>query len=244
MKLVKKCAVPASLCDAEVKLSLTGAFTTIEDLVTEMMGKLHIDGVTCMREYGAMWVFVRNHIEMFHPLYWMDEYTAECYISSYSSVKLHVDTVLKNAAGETALFSRLELCAVDLETMKIRKADSVGVGEATPPENPEFDTAFAREKYVPEETLETVLVRSSDIDYCHHCNNISYIRYLVNRWTAEDLLKSPVRMIEVQYVNQTHEGDTLEICRCRKAPDSPESRTLYTILHEGKAAVNIVVERD
>ena len=238
MKLIKNHRVPASLCDPDLKLSLTGAFQTVEDLVTEMMGALHIDGITCMREYGAMWVFVRNHIELKKDLHWMDEYTAECYISSFSMLKMNVDTVIRSADQEIALFSRLELCAVDLQTMKIRKAASVGLGENTPPEEPAFDISFAREKYMPETLLEKLTVRASDIDYCYHTNNISYIRYLVNQWSVKELSDRPIRMIEVQYVNQTHEGDTLELFRCEG--DAPEK---YTILFEGKPAVNIIVSR-
>lgn len=254
MKLIKTSTVPASLCDAEVKLSLTGAFEIVEDLVTEMMGKQHIDGVTCMREYGAMWVFVRNHLEMPGVLRWMDAYTAECYISSFSLLKLNVDSVIRNEEGEIVLFSRIELCAVDLETMKIRKSWTVGLGEATPPEETEIDVSFSREKYVPGKLLETVTVRTADIDYCHHCNNVSYIRFLENQWPVDELLAHPVRMIEVQYANQTHEGDSLEIYRCT-TPDGAESsadepasesfpcRRLYTILYDKKPAVNIITER-
>ena len=136
MKLVKKDRLAASSCGADVKLSVEGAFRIVEDMVTELMGDQHIDGVTCMREYGGMWVFVRNRIEMPQALAWMDEYTATSYISSFSKIRLYIDTVLQKADGSIALKSRLELCAVDLETGKIRKSESVGVGEKTPAEEP------------------------------------------------------------------------------------------------------------
>lgn len=60
MILNKKDRLPASFCGADVKLSVEGAFRIVEDMVTEIMGDQKIDGVTCMREYGGMWVFVRD----------------------------------------------------------------------------------------------------------------------------------------------------------------------------------------
>lgn len=242
MKLYKHGILSASLCDAEVKLSVAGAFAIVEDLVTEMMGELRIDGVTCMKKYGAMWVFVRNHLELPKALFWKEEYDAECYISSYGLLRLNVDTVLKNAAGELVLFSRVELCAVDLRNMKIRKCETVGIGADTPPETPEFNCAFSREKYTPKELLETLTVRSSDIDYCHHTNNISYVKYLINQQSVDELLKHPVRMIEVQYAGQTHEGDVLTVWSCEK-PASAEDISLYTMMHGDKAAVNFIVRQ-
>ena len=93
MKLIKHTTIPASYCDADVKLSIIGAFQIIEDLVTEMMNDLHID-------------------------------------------------------------------------------------------------------------------------YCHHTNNISYIRFLMNHWSVNELSERPVKEMEVQYSGQTHEGDVLEIYEC------------------------------
>ncbi len=242
MKYYKHGILGASLCDAEVKLSAAGAFCIVEDLVTEMMGELRIDGVTCMKKYGAMWVFVRNHMELPKDLFWREGYTAECWISSYSLLKLNVDTVVKNAAGELVIFSRIELCAVDLQTMKIRKCETVGIGPDTPIEAPERDCTFSREKYIPQELLETLTVRSSDIDYCHHTNNISYVKYLLNQKSVESLLKHPIRMIEVQYAGQTHEGDTLSVWACgQKASD--EGAMLYSILQEDKAVVNFLLRQ-
>jgi acyl-CoA thioesterase FadM len=225
MKLVKSERLPASFCGADVKLSVEGAFRIVEDMVTEHMGDLRIDGVTCMREYGGMWVFVRNRIEMLQALEWMEEYTAECYISSFTKIRLYIDTVLRKKDGSVAVASRLELCALDLETGKIRKAATVGVGEKTPPQEPSGDVhevVYSKVKLLKGAKLDEVKVGASDIDYCYHTNNISYVRYFMNQFSVDDLVERPVRAIEVQYVNQTHEGDRLEVYACEPAADKSD----------------------
>ena len=237
MRLIKKDRLAASSCGADVKLSVEGAFRIVEDMVTELMGDQHIDGVTCMREYGGMWVFVRNRIEMPQPLAWMDEYTATSYISSFSKIRLYIDTVLQKADGSIALRSRLELCAVDLETGKIRKSESVGVGEKTPAEEPMFEMAYTKEKPVRGELIDEITVRSADIDYCHHTNNIAYVRYFVNQIGVDDLIEQPVKAIEVQYASQTHEGDRLSMHRCSSENEA------YIIEKDGSKVVSCIITR-
>ena len=237
MRLIKKDRLAASSCGADVKLSVEGAFRIVEDMVTELMGDQHIDGVTCMREYGGMWVFVRNRIEMPQPLAWMDEYTATSYISSFSKIRLYIDTVLQKADGSIALKSRLELCAVDLETGKIRKSESVGVGEKTPAEEPMFEIAYTKEKPVRGDLIDEITVRSADIDYCHHTNNVAYVRYFVNQIGVDDLIENPVKAIEVQYAAQTHEGDRLSLYRCSSENEA------YIIEKDGAKVVSCIITR-
>ncbi|MBR3199917.1 MAG: hypothetical protein IKG17_01085 [Mogibacterium sp.] len=237
MRLIKKDRLAASSCGADVKLSVEGAFRIVEDMVTELMGDQHIDGVTCMREYGGMWVFVRNRIEMPQPLAWMDEYIATSYISSFSKIRLYIDTVIQKADGSIALKSRLELCAVDLETGKIRKSESVGVGEKTPAEEPMFEIAYTKEKPVRGDVIDEITVRSADIDYCHHTNNVAYVRYFVNQIGVDELIENPVKAIEVQYAAQTHEGDRLSICRCSSENEA------YMIEKDGVKVVSCIIKR-
>ena len=237
MRLIKKDRLTASSCGADVKLSVEGAFRIVEDMVTELMGDQHIDGVACMREYGGMWVFVRNRIEMPQPLAWMDEYTATSYISSFSKIRLYIDTVLQKADGSIALKSRLELCAVDLETGKIRKSESVGVGEKTPAEEPMFEIAYTKEKPVRGDLIDEITVRSADIDYCHHTNNVAYVRYFVNQIGVDDLIENPVKAIEVQYVAQTHEGDRLSMYHCDSENEA------YMIEKDGSKVVSCIITR-
>ena len=237
MRLVKTGRLAASSCGADVRLSVEGAFRIVEDMVTELMGDQHIDGVTCMREYGGMWVFVRNRIEMPQPLAWMDKYTATSYISSFSKIRLYIDTVRQKEDGSIALRSRLELCAVDLETGKIRKSESVGVGEKTPAEDALFDIAYTKEKPVRGDLIDEITVRSADIDYCHHTNNIAYVHYFVNQIGVDDLIEHPVKAIEVQYTAQTHEGDRLSVYRCSSENEA------YVIEKDGSKVVSCIIVR-
>ena len=237
MRLVKTGRLAASSCGADVRLSVEGAFRIVEDMVTELMGDQHIDGVTCMREYGGMWVFVRNRIGMPQQLVWMDEYTATSYISSFSKIRLYIDTVLQKADGSIALKSRLELCAVDLETGKIRKSETVGVGEKTPAEEPVFEIAYTREKPVRRELVDEITVRSADIDYCPHTNNVAYVRYFVDQIGVDDLIERPVKAIEVQYAAQTYEDDRLSVYRCDSENEA------YVIEKDGSKVVSCIITR-
>ncbi|MBR0212175.1 MAG: hypothetical protein IJQ55_01080, partial [Alphaproteobacteria bacterium] len=153
MKLIKKDKLQYSLCDANADLSILGAFQLVEDANTEMMGMLKLDGETCLREYGGMWVYVRNHIELRRKIHWMDEYTIECYISSIGGVKLTIDTIIKTG-NNIAVVSRTELCALDKETNRIRRANSVGVNENVVAEIPETDIVFDNFKCIPSEMID------------------------------------------------------------------------------------------
>ena len=54
-------------------------------------------------------------------------------------------------------------------------------------------------------------VRSTNIDFCHHTNNIEYIRFLLNTYTVEQLENSIIKEIEIDYINQSFEGQILDI---------------------------------
>ena len=145
--------------------------------------------------------------------------------------------MLQKADGSIALKSRLELCAVDLETGRIRKSESVGVGEKTPAEEPIFEIAYTKEKPVRGDLIDEITVHSADIDYCHHTNNVAYVRYFVNQIGVDDLIENPVKAIEVQYAAQTHEGDRLSLFRCHSENEA------FVIEHDGTKVVSCIICR-
>lgn len=205
--------VPASMCDGSTKLSVLAVFQLVEDAVTELMGELHIDGITAMRKYGAMWVFVKNSIHFFRRPSWREEYGVRCFVSGVSPAKLLIDTELLFKSGEPMVRSRLELCALDLSTGRIRKSATVGVHADMTGSDPLPDLPFTLfPKDVPE-PLETVTVRSTNLDYCSHTNNVEYIRFLLNTYPSAKFQQQELGFIEIHYGSQTHEGDKLQISK-------------------------------
>lgn len=210
----KKDCVAASMCDGATKLSVLALFQLEQDAVTELMGELCIDGITAMREYDAMWVFVKNTLRVFRRPDWREEYELRCFVSGHSSAKLLIDTELWSpAAGEPLAHARLELCALDLKTGRIRKAATVGVSDDIPCEEPLPDLSFTRFTKDAPAPLETVKVRSTNLDYCSHTNNIEYLRYILNTYRAEQFMAHEIEQVEIHYGNQTFEDDEIEIAK-------------------------------
>ena len=238
MKLIKEAVVPASICDSNVKLAVKGTFDLVQDYLTEMMGELHIDGVTLRREYGCVWIFTRNRVEIDRELDWMESYTAESYISSAKGAKMTVDTVLKDKTGAICVYSRIEMCALDLKTQRIRRIRDVGITSDTHVESPEREIAFSRLKHEGLTDLETRVVKSGDIDFVQHTNNVSYVRFIMDTYSVAALRERPVRTIEVRYAGQTHEGDTLTI---RKAQQ--DGRELFDVVLGDIVAVECEITR-
>ena len=238
MKLRKHAVIPASICDPNVKLSVKGAFDLVQDYLTEMMGALRIDGVTLREQYGCVWVFTRNRMVIDRGLNWNESYTAESFISSAKGAKMTVDTVLRGADGRIAVYSRIEMCAIELASQRIRRVSDVGVVPAMLGEVPEREIKFSRLQHGQLTDIATQKVKSGDIDFVQHTNNVSYVRFLMNTYTVRELREHPVREIEIRYVGQTHEGDTLTI---RKA--CLDGRELFSIVHGDDVAVECEIIR-
>lgn len=238
MKLMKVAAVSASICDSNVKLAVTGAFDLIQDYLTEMLGEMSLDGVSLREKYGCVWIFTRNRVEIDRALLWKERYIVESYISSAKGAKMTVDTVFKDMDGNICVVSRIEMCAWDLTAQKIRRIRDVGVTDETHVEKPEREITFSRLKHEGLTEIDRVVVKSEDIDFIQHTNNVSYIRYIMNTYSVKELRERPVRVIEVRYAGQTHEGDTLSIRRAEL-----DGRELFDVVGGETVAVECEIER-
>ena len=238
MKLIKEGCVPASICDPSVRLSVRGMFDLVQDLLTEMLGSVELDGVSMKRRFGCVWVFTRNRIQIDSALSWKEEYIAESYISSAKGAKMTVDTVLKDTGGSIRLYSRIEMCALDLASQKIRRIRDIGVSIDGYVETPEREIEFSRMRHEGLEPSDSVQVRSGDIDFIGHTNNVSYIRFIMNTYKVDELMERPVREIEIRYAGQTHEGDVLTVKKAEQ-----DGREMFDVCLGDTAAVECEVVR-
>ena len=211
MIYTKQQIVGSTQVGANAQLSAMGVFGVVESAITECMGSQHIDGLTTKRLYNAFWVFTKNCIKIYDSAHWGEVLAVQSFISGVSLVKMTVDTVLKKSDGTLVAYSRCEMCALDASTGRIRRTSTVGINESIAVETPLMEVAFEKfdESNLPQ--VETVTVRSTNIDFCQHCNNVEYLRFLFNTYKVSELIDNPVKEIQVDYINQSYEGDALAV---------------------------------
>lgn len=226
------------MCDAKATLSPLASVQLVEDAVTELLGELHIDGITAMREYGATWVFVKTVIRFYQCPSWPESLEIRSFVSAHSAAKLFVDTEIISSADKTAVIhARLELCALDLTSGSIRKISSVGVEKDVPCETALPGLAFGRFPKSEAEVVETAVVRSTNLDYNFHTNNVEYLRFILNTYNAKRLAERDVGLIEIHYGCQTFEGDTIQI-----AKHTEGAKDYFRLQSKGKAAAECIIE--
>lgn len=232
MKLLQNKTLDASLCDTEAKLSVVGASQIVEDAITEMMSRQKIDGITTSKKYGAVWVFTKNRIIFKKIAHWTDKINIECFLATKSLVKMTAQTVLKDENGDMIAVSSLEMCALDQKAEKIKKVADVGIDEKIKFYGVQYPIEFAKNSVIDLEKVDTVLVKSTNIDYCHHTNNVEYLRFLMNTYSVDELEKNRIKEIEISYINQSFEKETLEIYR-----KSEKNKDIFEIRNGDKKIV-------
>lgn len=232
MKLIKKQKVSASITDSLANLSVIGIFQTVEDAVTELLGELNADNITMKEEYNAAWVFAKNRVKILENIAWNEEFHVICFISSTTRATVNVDTAIKNKSEKLCVYSRAELCALDLQSGRIRKIPVPGFDDGMITEKPETDIVFTRfhKGELPENGH--VQVKYTNIDFSRHTNNIEYIRFMLDTYTVRELESRAIKEMEVSYTGQSFENDVLTIRR-----GSFEKKDVFMLQKEDKAVV-------
>ena len=224
----KSSYVSGSMCDSKLKLSIIAADEIVENSVSELMGDLGIDGIVAMEKYKAMWVMTKNQVRFLRRPGWREGFVIKCFISRHSAITINIDTVIESESGEVLIKARTELVAIDLESGRIRKTETVGftadMEYPVPTEGLEL-TRFPKEGG---DKIGMVTVQSTSIDYCNHTNNVEYLRFMLNTYHAEHFKMHEPDLIEIHYANQSFEGEKLEIYRTEI-----EKGDLFSILRDG-----------
>lgn len=202
--------VNASECDWKSELSIVGAFQKVQNAICSYMEHFELDGITLINKYNATWIFAKNKIDIFKRVKWNEKIYAKCFFSSKSIARCVADIVFYDNNDELCFYAQIELCAIDLESKKIRRLSSVG-----------FDKMETREALVDSkfekingENLTLCLTKTiglSNIDYNYHTNNTEYIRFILDTYSLEDFDKKSIKRFQIDYLNQSKIGDTLSV---------------------------------
>lgn len=238
MKLIKHEKVNSSMTDPLANLSVIACFQIAEEAVTELMGSLKIDGITVKKAYNAVWVFAKSKLKVLNSIAWNEQYTVVCFVSRIIHASIDIDVEIKNESDELCAYLRVELCALDLQSGKIRRVSTVGVDDGIPTAPPETDLSFSKINAANLPETAQVKIKYTNIDFAGHTNNKEYIRFMLNSYSVRELEERPIKEMDVIYVNQTYENDILSVQK-----GSDKDRDIIAIQKDGKDIVKSVIVR-
>lgn len=239
MKLVKNQNISASLTDFSGELSIFGALRIMEDAITEFMGDLKIDGLTSKRLYNAVWVFTKTKMKFLKSITWDKDYTVSCFFSKIANATMNIDVAIKNAEGNLCVYSRTEICALDATTGRIRKVSTVGVDESITTEPSLCEILFTKIDAEDPPVKEQVKIGYTNIDFVGHTNNLEYVRFMLNTYSVKEIAERPIREMQIVYMNQSFEGDTLTLHK-----GNFDGKDIFVIKKDDKNVVKSEILRD
>ena len=222
-----------SMCDSNSRLSIPAAFDMFQDTAT-----LHADhfdiGPDGMNRRNYFWIISKTVMHLNRMPVMMDNVEARTWIQPADRAKCERDFALYS--GDECLFAIRSIWAVmshdtgRIVPMSGLYPDDIVFDEPVP-EKAEF-TRISKD-FSGAEISGEYTIRSVDIDLGGHMNNVNYIRAMLGCFGTEKIAHMDIRNIEVQYISQSYEGETLTFM-CRSLPDG--GREIGAIKKDGKAA--------
>lgn len=101
-------------------------------MVTELLGRLKADNITMKNMDNAIWVFVKNRIRILKNIAWNEDFHAVCFIFSITRATVDIDIAIKNRLEVLCVYSRVELCALDLQSGRMKRITEIGIADWFP----------------------------------------------------------------------------------------------------------------
>lgn len=209
--LNKKQKVTYTLTGTKANLSIMGSFQIIQDAITDLTAQHNIDAYSIKKNFNAFWVFTRTRVKFLKTLACGEEYTVTSFFSHISIAKMNIDVEIKNEKDEVAIYSRTELCVLDINEQRIKKLSSIGVTEKLLDNKEPMEITFAKFDANNLQEVGKVQIKSTNIDFSHHTNNLEYVRLIMNTYSVAETEEKQIKEMEIIYSSQSYENDVLNI---------------------------------
>ena len=221
-----------SMCGGDSRLSIPAAFDMFQDMAT-----LHADhfdiGPEGMNRRNYFWIISKTAMHIYRMPVMMDHVEMRTWIQPADRAKCERDFALYS--GDECLLKLRSIWAVmSHDTGRI--VPMAGLYPEIDFEEPspeEIEFSKISKSFDGCEEIGRYLIRSVDIDLGGHMNNVNYIRAMLGCLSTEQVSSMSISDIEVQYISQSYEGETLIFMKRDAADGSAE---IGALKEDGKAA--------
>lgn len=204
--------VTSAFIDSTAKMGIAQSVLMVQDNLTECFGNMEADNFIFKERYNAFWVFTKTKLHFERRPGWTECFTASTFPVDNVGFRANINSIFTDKEGKTLLSANQECCCLDFEKHRPIKLTTTNF----PAENfpaPVFTEKF--EKFPVELTEDDFVyeqvIHSQYIDMSKHMNNIEYVKLGVNVFSAQFLEDHSVKDLEVHYLAESKENQTLRI---------------------------------
>lgn len=204
--------------DQNLKLGLVEAMTLPQNMVTEYFESFKSDNIVLKNKNNAVWVVSKAKVHFNQHPNWRNVIYGRTYTTKVKPIRVEMETTFKNKKGEILFSVKQESCAIDLETRRIRKVETVNYPLDMKTEENVIQEPYSKlnEIFSEDDLVYEQKVFVADIDYSRHVNNVVYVRYIANALSCEFLDNNQITDFEIHYINESKEGQILRIYKKEK----------------------------
>ena len=209
--MTKQLSVLPSYSDYSGGLGLYSIFNIFQDLAGEHACQIGV-GALDLKKKGMVWVIAKTRLQIVGPLPGITEFfDAETWPGAHKGI---VDPRYYRLSqnGKPFVLGRTDWVVLEEASQKMVNFDNIF------PEDFEFypdlvcDGKFPRisSDFGAAQLLGGHKIKSTDVDFVGHMNNVAYIKAIENCLSREQLNALKIRTIDVQYKHQSFEGQDLK----------------------------------
>lgn len=221
---IKKHTMTYTELDSKLQMDLVSSFNLAQNIVTEYFESFKSDNIRLKKNNKAIWVVTKTKIHYNKYPKWRDLIQGRSYTIKVKPIRVEMESTFKNNQDEILFIVKQESCAIDLESRKIRKINTVDY-----PEDMDIEKSVLQEPYLTlkedfseKDYIYQQKVLASDIDYSNHTNNVSYVKYIVNSLNCKFFEENQITDFEIHYINESKEGQILKVYKKEKNNNSME----------------------
>ena len=202
-------------CDSLMRLRTEACFMSFQDVASRHALFLGIDDFSLLEKDNALWVVSKTKIKINRLPRWNDEISVRTWPMGAEGVRCNRCYQIINN-GEVFINGITEWVIIDATSRTLRKVESTSYpNDIEWIKEKSIEEKFRRFKddFTEDDFVYKRLVRSGDIDVTHHTNNVTYITMLLDTFSVNELESMTLKEVEISYLNESLEGETLSIYR-------------------------------
>lgn len=207
-------SVLPSECDASGRISYPDVFKLFMDIASLHAEDLQV-GSSYSRQYNRFWLTVRSRVRFLKRPYLLQAGEVSTRIQPSRDKRCDREYSL-NVNGKVCAYGVTEWAMMDLNTRQLVDLSNVYPEGLDCNYEPYFSDGYHEFSEEFNEEYQEYTVRSTDIDFGGHMNNIAYVRMIFSLYSVRDIVALPISEIETVYPSSALENEVLKIHTLKK----------------------------